>query len=182
MPVLNLPEAPKNNEVTVGKSYFLEVAKLDTESKVVWVRVGGQRNSGITKNSDDIDASHKTSGGWKATLPGLLSWNTELDGLMMLQDEGVAILEQAFGAGQLVAVRFVYPDGTHEVGWAAITEFSVDTPHDDVASLTGSLNGNGPLSARTSEEVDIYNIGGSSAKASSASTENPSSSEEGYGY
>ena len=159
MAVFNLPEAPKDNEVTVGKDYFIDVAKLDEASKVVWVRVGGQRNSGISKKSDSIDGSHKTSGGWKTSLPGMRSWGTELDGLMMLEDEGVTILDQAFNAGQLVAVRFKYPDDSHEVGWAAITEFSTDTPHDDVATLKGSLEGNGPLSTRTTEEVDIFNIG-----------------------
>ena len=163
MATINLPKAPKTNEVTVGKSYFLKVAKLDDQNKVVWVKVGGQRNSGITKNSESIDASHKTSGGWKSTLPGMLSWGTERDGLMMLNDEGVAIVELAFNQNELVAVMFEYPDGTHEVGWAAVTEFSIDTPHDDVASLTGSLEGNGPLSERTTEEVDIYNIGKSVA-------------------
>ena len=32
------------------------------------------------------------------------------------------------------------------MGWASLTECSLSTPHDDVATLKGTLSGAGPLS------------------------------------
>ena len=69
----------------------------------------------------------------------------------MLNDDGVDALNAAFDASKMVDVCLEYPDKTFQRGWAAITEFDLDNPHNGAATLTGKLEGNGPLGARAKD-------------------------------
>lgn len=132
---------------TVGKNYFIYVnVGTDEDKNAQWVKIGGQRGGSLSRKADTIDASHKDSGGWKTTLQGLKEWSIELDTLVMVNDEGLEVLNQAFLDSQLVHLKFEYPDKTYVTGWASITEMSIDAPHDDVATYKGTLSGVGPLS------------------------------------
>lgn len=143
----NLPENPNKTTATVGKDYLLRV-NTGTYAKPAWTLVGGQRNSKLSQKADEIDVSDKTTGGWKAKLPGLKEWSIDLSGLVMLNDDGVDALNVAFNAGKMVDIRFEYPDSSYRRGWAAVTSFEYDVPHDGAATLSGTLAGNGPLSER----------------------------------
>ncbi|WP_295790058.1 phage tail tube protein [uncultured Veillonella sp.] len=135
------------NLATVGKNYLLYLnTGTDEETGAEWTLLGGQRSGDLSRKSDSIDASHKGSGGWKTTLPGLKEWSIDLETLLMTNDEGLKALEQAFLDDQLVNLKFEYPDKSYYTGWASCTELSVSAPHDDVATYKGSLNGVGPLS------------------------------------
>lgn len=146
----NLPKNPNTSTATVGKDYLLEVNK-GTYASPTWTVVGGQRNSKLTEKADSIDVSDKSTGGWAAKLAGMKSWSIDLSGLVMLNNEGVEVLEVAFRAGMTVDIRLKYPDNTYQRGWAAITEFSKDVPHDGAATLSGTLEGNGPISEITKD-------------------------------
>lgn len=100
----------------------------------------------LNRQADEIDASHKTSGGWKSTLPGLRNWSIDLESVYLAGDKGAQFLEAAFLAGKQVHLKFEYPDKKYVTGWGSITECSLSTPHDDVATLSGTINGDGPLS------------------------------------
>ena len=140
-----LPTNPSPSNASVGKDFLLSI-NTGTIEIPTWTLIGGQRNSSLGRQADEIDVSHKTSGGWKSTKAGLRSWSIDLDGLVLLADAGVQALEQAFNEGKEVHLKFEYPDYSYRTGWAAITELSIDTPHDGEASIKGTLNGNGPLS------------------------------------
>lgn len=148
----NLPKNPNISTATVGKDYLLMVNK-GTHAVPAWTVVGGQRNSKLTEKADSIDVSDKSTGGWSSKLAGLKSWSIDLSGLVMLNDEGVDVLEVAFRAGMTVDVKLQYPDKSYQRGWAAITEFSKDVPHDGAATLSGTLEGNGPISEVTKDSV-----------------------------
>ena len=148
----NLPKNPNISTATVGKDYLLMVNK-GTYAVPAWTVVGGQRNSKLTEKADSIDVSDKSTGGWSSKLAGLKSWSIDLSGLVMLNDEGVDVLEIAFRAGMTVDVKLQYPDKSYQRGWAAITEFSKDVPHDGAATLSGTLEGNGPISEVTKDSV-----------------------------
>ena len=122
----NLPVNPNISTATVGKDYLLMI-NTGTFAVPVWTVVGGQRNSKPTEKADSIDVS----------------------GLVMLNDAGVEALEVAFRAGKTVDVKLQYPDKSYQRGWAAVTEFSKDVPHDGAATLSGTLDGNGPISEVT---------------------------------
>lgn len=134
---------------TAGKDYLIYLNTGTTEAAPTWTLLGGQRSGDLNRKADEIDASHKTSGGWKSTLPGLRSWSIDLETVYLAGDTGAKFLEAAFLAGKQVHVKFEYPDKSFATGWGSITECSLSTPHDDVATLKGTISGDGPLSEQS---------------------------------
>lgn len=134
---------------TAGKDYLIYLNTGNTEAAPTWTLLGGQRSGDLNREADEIDASHKTSGGWKSTLPGLRSWSIDLETVYLAGDTGAKFLEAAFLAGKQVHVKFEYPDKSFVTGWGSITECSLSTPHDDVATLKGTISGDGPLSEQS---------------------------------
>lgn len=134
---------------TAGKDYLIYLNTGTTEAAPTWTLMGGQRSGDLNREADEIDASHKTSGGWKSTLPGLRSWSIDLETVYLAGDTGAKFLEAAFLAGKQVHVKFEYPDKSFVTGWGSITECSLSTPHDDVATLKGTISGDGPLSEQS---------------------------------
>ena len=134
---------------TAGKDYLIYLNTGTTEAAPTWTLLGGQRSGDLNREADEIDASHKTSGGWKSTLPGLRSWSIDLETVYLAGDTGAKFLEAAFLAGKQVHVKFEYPDKSFVTGWGSITEYSLSTPHDDVATLKGTISGDGPLSEQS---------------------------------
>lgn len=134
---------------TAGKDYLIYLNTGTTEAAPTWTLLGGQRSGDLNRKADEIDASHKTSGGWKSTLPGLRSWSIDLETVYLAGDTGAKFLEAAFLAGKQVHVKFEYPDKSFVTGWGSITECSLSTPHDDVATLKGTISGDGPLSEQS---------------------------------
>lgn len=134
---------------TAGKDYLIYMNTGTTEAAPTWTLLGGQRSGDLNREADEIDASHKTSGGWKSTLPGLRSWSIDLETVYLAGDTGAKFLEAAFLAGKQVHVKFEYPDKSFVTGWGSITECSLSTPHDDVATLKGTISGDGPLSEQS---------------------------------
>lgn len=134
---------------TAGKDYLIYLNTGTTEADPTWTLLGGQRSGDLNREADEIDASHKTSGGWKSTLPGLRSWSIDLETVYLAGDTGAKFLEAAFLAGKQVHVKFEYPDKSFVTGWGSITECSLSTPHDDVATLKGTISGDGPLSEQS---------------------------------
>ena len=134
---------------TAGKDYLIYLNTGTTEAAPTWTLLGGQRSGDLNREADEIDASHKTSGGWKSTLPGSRSWSIDLETVYLAGDTGAKFLEAAFLAGKQVHVKFEYPDKSFVTGWGSITECSLSTPHDDVATLKGTISGDGPLSEQS---------------------------------
>lgn len=134
---------------TAGKDYLIYLNTGTTEAAPTWTLLGGQRSGDLNREADEIDASHKTSGGWKSTLSGLRSWSIDLETVYLAGDTGAKFLEAAFLAGKQVHVKFEYPDKSFVTGWGSITECSLSTPHDDVATLKGTISGDGPLSEQS---------------------------------
>ena len=137
------------SSATAGKDYLIYLNTGTTEAAPTWTLLGGQRSGDLNREADEIDASHKTSGGWKSTLPGLRSWSIDLETVYLAGDTGAKFLEAAFLAGKQVHVKFEYPDKSFVTGWGSITECSLSTPHDDVATLKGTISGDGPLSEQS---------------------------------
>lgn len=140
-----------NSTATAGKDYLIYLNTGTTEAAPTWTLLGGQRSGDLNREADEIDASHKTSGGWKSTLPGLRSWSIDLETVYLAGDTGAKFLEAAFLAGKQVHVKFEYPDKSFVTGWGSITECSLSTPHDDVATLKGTISGDGPLSEQSKD-------------------------------
>lgn len=143
----NFPtRAEGTSNATAGKDYLIYLNTGTSEAVPTWILLGGQRSGDLSREADEIDASHKTSGGWKSTLPGLRSWSIDLESVYLKDDKGAKFLEEAFLVGKQVNVKFEYPDKSYVTGWGSVTECSLSTPHDDVATLSGTIKGDGALS------------------------------------
>ena len=105
-----------------------------------------RRTGDVSRKADSIDASHKGTNGWKSTIPGLKEWSIDLETLLMPNEESLQLLEKAFLNDDLINIKIEYPNKAYMTGICSITELSMNTPHDDVATYKGSLNGVGPLS------------------------------------
>jgi TP901-1 family phage major tail protein len=145
---VTLPDNPSTSQAAVGKDFLLYV-NTGTVSVPVWTLIGGQRNAPLNQEAEEIDTSHKTSGGWKTSEVGLIGWSIDLDGLVLLQDLGIEALRTAFRARKSINIKFEYPDKKYQTGWANVTSFNIEPPHDGEASISGTLNGNGELSDLT---------------------------------
>lgn len=142
---VTLPSAPDTSIATVGKDYLLYVNTGATYVPV-WTLIGGQRGATLNRSAEEIDVASKSSGGWAETLPGMRTWSIDLDGLVLLNDKGIEALEVAYAQGKKVNIKLRYPDNSYRVGWASLTDFSSEMPHDGEASLSGTLSGVGSIS------------------------------------
>lgn len=146
MPDITMPVNPA--EVPEDGMDFILKINTGSASVPIWTTVGGQRGTSLKQTAESKDMSSKTGGKWKITKAGLLSWSLDLDGLVILDDTGLAAMEQAFRQRIDVNVQILYPDATAQTGWAVITDFSKEFPHDGEATVKGTLEGNGELTAR----------------------------------
>ena len=144
---ITLPVNPSTSSATVGKDFLLYV-NTGTVAVPVWTVVGGQRGASLSRSAEEIDISHKSSGGWGAKKSGLRSWSIDLDGLVLLSDAGIAALEYAFQTGAEVNIKLEYPDKSYQTGWGSLTDFSTEAPHDGEATLKGTISGNGAITDR----------------------------------
>lgn len=161
---ITLPVNPSTSSATVGKDFLLYV-NTGTVAIPVWTLIGGQRGASLARSAEEIDVSHKGSGGWGAKKAGLRSWSLDLDGLVLAADSGIAALEYAFQNGLEVNIKLEYPDKSYNTGWGSVTDFSMEAPHDGEASLKGTISGNGALTDRS---PDISPLVATMSKAAAA--------------
>ena len=145
---ITLPTNPDISSATVGKDYLLYI-NTGTVIFPTWTLIGGQKSSDLTRKAVSIDVSHKTSGGWESKKAGLRGWSIALDGLLLLQDAGIAALDYAFTNALEVNIKLVYPDGTSRTGWGSVIDFSESNPADKDAGIKGTIEGNGAITDRS---------------------------------
>ena len=87
----------KKSLVAMGKNILIYInVGTDETTGAKWELLGGQRTGDLNLKADSIDASHKGTGGWKTTLPGMKEWSTEVESILMLNDETLKVVYQAF--------------------------------------------------------------------------------------
>ena len=112
---ITLPTNPSTSSATVGKDYLLYI-NTGTSGSPVWTLIGGQRGASLGRTADEIDVSNKTTSGWKSVKAGLRSWSIDLDGLVLLADDGIAALDYAFMNGLEINIKLEYPDKSSRTG------------------------------------------------------------------
>ncbi len=122
---------------------YLNYGEGATESSPVWFLLGGQRNADMSRTAESIDASNKSSGGWGETYPGIRNTELSVECIQGKNDEGYAILKDAFNSGEAVDICRYASDGTAVRNWYHITDLSDATPHDDMVTYTMKLGGVG---------------------------------------
>lgn len=112
--------------------------------------IGGQQNCSINRETETSDVTTKDSGVWSEAEAIGLSWSVDLDGLVVVGDEGLKALETAWENLQQVDVKY----GTstnYKSGRAIITSLSSNSANKEKTTYSVSLQGVGALS-KTEEE------------------------------
>lgn len=167
----NFPVQPNKSQTLAGKSIllFLNYGPGATVENPKWGLVGGQRNSPLSMSGDEVDGSDKASGGWGENLQGTKTWSIEQEGVYKVNNEMLDALKYAFMEDIAVHIMRLDKYGNAVKGWANITEFSDDNPHDDVATVTMTLSGIGKPEF-TTNEPDPRNIANAITDLAATST------------
>ena len=111
--------------------------------------IGGQQNCSINRETE-TSATTKDSGVWSEAEAIGLSWSVDLDGLVVVGDQGLKALETAWEGLQQVDVKY----GTstnYKSGKAIITSLSSNSANKEKTTYSVSLQGVGAL-GKTGEE------------------------------
>ena len=70
------------------------------------ILIGGQQGCSLNKETETTDSTTKDSGVWKESEPTGLSWSIDCNGLIVVDDEGLEALEDAWENMQQIDVKY----------------------------------------------------------------------------
>ena len=108
------------------------------------VLIGGQQNCSINRETETAETTTKDSGVWSESEAIGLSWSVDLDGLVVVGDEGLEALETAWESLQQVDVKYGTSEN-YKTGKAIITSLSSNSPSKEKTTYSVSLQGVGAL-------------------------------------
>ena len=106
--------------------------------------IGGQQNCSINRETETSDTTTKDSGVWAEAEAIGLSWSVDLDGLVVVGDEGLKALETAWENLQQVDVKYG-TSSNYKSGKAIITSLSSNSANKEKTTYSVSLQGVGAL-------------------------------------
>lgn len=112
--------------------------------------LGGQTNSTLNREAETIDISDKTTGGFTASMAGLISWSVDCDGFVVLGDTAFDLIEQYFLDRKPVEVEIRVgasedTDGVTYTGAGYIVDLPLEFSKDDAVTYSFSIEGASPL-------------------------------------
>lgn len=140
------------NKTSRGVNFLIYVSEAKEDSK--YYLVAGQREGTLTREYDTIDVTSKDNMGWEDMEYGNASWSIEGDGILVEDDKGFKLLEEAFDNAKYVMVRFETQSGNQYEGVTVISDFSIEAPYDDTATYDLTLEGKGAYEKIDEEDVD----------------------------
>lgn len=106
--------------------------------------LGGQQSANLSRQSRLIDITNKINSEWEEVLGGTKSWSVVCSGVYVINDEALALLEDAFMNNKLITVSL--NTGFQRLqGQALITDFPLSAVFDKEFKYTLNLLGSGPL-------------------------------------
>lgn len=141
---VSYPQNPATATATSGNDYKVYV-NTGTAAVPVWTIVGGQKDATLNDEYETIKTDNKTSGGAATAILGLETWDISLESMVVLNDAGSDFIKSAFRDKQQINVKFLNADGSSHQGWAWITKKPISAKVNDVATMSLTLQGNGPL-------------------------------------
>jgi TP901-1 family phage major tail protein len=108
--------------------------------------LGGQTGCTLNREADTIDVTDKTSGGFKTSLAGLISWSVDCDGFVVLGDQAFELIETAFMNRTPVDVLIRVganddADGVTYTGQGYIVDLPLEFAQDDAVTYSLSIEG-----------------------------------------
>lgn len=106
--------------------------------------LGGQQSANLSRQSRLIDITNKINSEWEEVLGGTKSWSVVCSGIYVINDEALALLEDAFMNNKAITVSL--NTGFQRLqGQALITDFPLSAVFDKEFKYTLNLLGTGPL-------------------------------------
>ena len=106
--------------------------------------LGGQQSANLSRQSRLIDITNKIDSEWEEVLGGTKSWSVMCSGIYVINDEALALLEDAFMNNKSITVSL--NTGFQRLqGKALITDFPLSAVFDKEFKYTLNLLGTGPL-------------------------------------
>lgn len=106
--------------------------------------LGGQQSANLSRQSRLIDITNRINPEWEESLAGTKSWSVMCSGMYVINDEALALLEDAFMNNKPVTVS-MNTGFQHLQGQALITDFPLSAVFDKEFKYTLNLLGTGPL-------------------------------------
>lgn len=119
--------------------------------------IKGQQGLTINRTADSIEITSKdTEGDWKSKIAGMKEWSVDTDGLYYVSDTSHTQLSSAFENGNPVCLKVINKKEKKGMfaGFAVITDYSLEAPHDDAVTFSLSLEGQGKLVDLSADPLD----------------------------
>ena len=111
------------------------------------VLVGGQQGCSINRETETSDTTTKDSGVWSEAEAIGLSWSVDCDGLVVVGDEGLEALENAWENMQQVDIKYGSASN-YKTGKAIITSLSSNSAKKEKTTYSVSFQGVGALTKK----------------------------------
>lgn len=115
--------------------------------------LGGQTDCTLNRSAETIDVTDKTSGGYKTSMAGLLSWSVDCDGFVVLGDASYELIEEYFMNREPVEVEVrigggTDADGVTYSGSGYIVDLPLEFGQEDAVTYALSIEGASALTKK----------------------------------
>ena len=168
-------------QALAGKDLILAIWDSTGENLLA---IKGQQGLTINRSADSIEITSKdTEGDWKSKIAGMKEWSIDTDGLYYVSDTSHTALSTAFENGEPVCVKVVNKKSKKGMfaGFAVITDYPLEAPHDDAVTFSITLEGQGKLVDLTATPLDTDTMPQGVAAAETASVNTTSTNTSGTG-
>jgi TP901-1 family phage major tail protein len=128
----------------MAKIAGVDVVVMTKVSDVLTV-IGGQTGATLNREIESFSVTSKDSGGWAENMVGNKSWSIECEGYVVVDNNALDALVDAWENRTLVDVEISLPNDKKYSGKAYVTEFPIEAPQDDAVTYSITLTGSGPL-------------------------------------
>lgn len=168
-------------QALAGKDLILAIWDSTGENLLA---IKGQQGLTINRSADSIEITSKdTEGDWKSKIAGMKEWSIDTDGLYYVSDTSHTALSTAFENGEPVCVKVVNKKSKKGMfaGFAVITDYPLEAPHDDAVTFSITLEGQGKLVDITANPLDTDTMPQGMAAVETASVSTTSANTSGTG-
>ena len=107
--------------------------------------LAGGRSNTLNRGNDTADVTTKDSSGWAENLPTIRTWSFDFEHAWVEADASEGDLERAFENNSQVQCLIQTPASTTYRGVGTVSNLTIDAPHDDIITISGTMTGSGAL-------------------------------------
>ena len=117
--------------------------------------LAASKSCSLSKSSSFIEVAPPTAGDWEAFVPSKKAWSMSSDCLLGTMD-AYKTLDAAWKAGTALTIRFFNTEyDENETGTAYIDSLNLDASKGNLAKMSVSLKGSGPLTEYTGMNIQF---------------------------